>query len=73
MKKYEIRRHGNMHRIYERATEQYVACSTKPKRIKNMTSQLEGGAGFAGNTPKYLLTGLRYGIPLDHRPDPAEY
>ena len=73
MKKYEIRRHGKMHKIYEKDTQQYVACSVKRKRALNLMSQLEDGSGFAGNTPKYLLCGLRHGIELDRAPISAEY
>lgn len=73
MKNYEIRRHGGMHKAYEKGTKQYVACSIKHKRIKDLVTLLENGSGFAGNTPKYLLAGLRHGIELDHRRGSVEY
>ena len=73
MKKYEIRRHGKIHKIYEKETQQYVACSTKRKRVANLMGQLENGSGFAGNTPKYLMSGLRNGIELDRPHNSAEY
>ena len=74
MKEHEIRRHGNVHKIYEKETGQYIAWSNKRKKVADLMSRLEDGYGFAGNTPKYLLSGLRHGIELhDRAQSSAEY
>ncbi len=63
---YKIKRHGPNARIYEEATDQYVATSRSIAKIKRLHKNLVTGGGFQGQTPSFLLSGChKYGIDLD--------
>ena len=54
MKKYAVRRHGDIYKIYEASTKQYVAAYDEKNPAKHICEKLNAGCGFAGNTPPFI-------------------
>jgi len=56
MKKYTVRRHGDIYKIYESSTKQYVAAYGEKDPADHTCEKLNAGGGFAGNTPPFITT-----------------
>jgi hypothetical protein len=54
MKKYAVRRHGDIYKIYEASTKQYVAAYDEKDPADHICEKLNNGCGFAGNTPTFI-------------------
>ena len=54
MKKYTVRRHGDIYKIYESSTKQYVAAYGEKDPADHLFVKLTAGCGFAGNTPSFI-------------------
>jgi len=54
MKKYTVRRHGAIYKIYEPSTEQYVAAYNEKDLAYQVCEKLNAGCGFAGVTPPFI-------------------
>ena len=54
MKKYTVRRHGDIYKIYESSTKQYVAAYGEKDPADHTCEKLNAGCGFAGNTPSFI-------------------
>jgi hypothetical protein len=51
---YEVRRHGEMYKIYENTTQQYIFKSNKRITCESHCEKLNNGSGFEGETPKFF-------------------
>lgn len=56
-KKYSIKKHGRMFKIYEHLTKQYIAQSTNKNILTKLLINLNKGGFFNGDTPKFMLIG----------------
>ena len=56
-KKYSIKKHGRMFKIYEHLTKQYIAQSTNKNALTKLLRNLNKGGFFNGDTPKFMLIG----------------
>ena len=54
-KKYSIKKHGRMFKIYEHLTKQYIAQSTNKNALTKLLKNLNKGGFFNGDTPKFML------------------
>ena len=54
-KKYSIKKHGRMFKIYEHLTKQYIAQSTNKNTLTKLLKNLNKGGFFNGDTPKFML------------------
>ena len=56
-KKYSIKKHGRMFKIYEHLTKQYIAQSTNKNVLTKLLRNLNKGGFFRGDTPRFMLIG----------------
>ena len=56
-KKYSIKKHGRLFKIYEHLTKQYIAQSTNKNVLTKLLRNLNKGGFFKGDTPKFMLIG----------------
>ena len=56
-KKYSIKKHGRLFKIYEHLTKQYIAQSTNKNVLTKLLRNLNKGGFFRGDTPKFMLIG----------------
>ena len=52
---YEIRRHGDAYKIYEKNTKQYIVKTKFKKKASDILSNLKKGGGFEGTTPRFMI------------------
>ena len=52
---YEIRRHGDAYKIYEKNTKQYIVKTKFKKKASDILSNLKNGGGFEGTTPRFMI------------------
>ena len=64
---FEIRRAGDVYRIYDRINSMYV-CHTKDKDKANLYAMDKlKYRSFEGNIPRFLVQDLEFGINLDRK------
>lgn len=51
---YEVRRHGETYKIYEKPTQQYIFKSDKRITCESHCKKLNNGSGFDGETPLFF-------------------
>ena len=56
-KKYSIKKHGRLFKIYEHLTKQYIAQSTNKNVLTKLLRNLNKGGFFRGDTPRFMLIG----------------
>ena len=56
-KKYTIKKHGKMFKIYELATKQFIIQCKYRKPLTKLLGNLNKGGFFNGDTPKFMLLG----------------
>ena len=70
--KYQMRRHGNIYKVYETDTKRYIAYSTKSAKIRNIVKNLNEGGAFDGNFPSYFFGSddpkVGFELQRDHQP-----
>ena len=54
-RKYSIRKHKNMFKIYEHLTKQYIAESKYRNILSKLLVSLNKGGFFNGDTPRFML------------------
>lgn len=70
---YELRRHGTKFKIYESMTKQYIATFANKDMAVDYLYKLNGGSGFQGETPAFILNGSKNGIDFTQPPiDPED-
>lgn len=52
---YEIRRHGDAYKIYEKNTKQYIVKTKFKGKASLILNNLKKGGGFEGSTPRFML------------------
>ena len=53
---YEMRRHGNAYKIYEKKTQQYISKSKTKTKAASLLKSVREGSGFEGSTPRFLFS-----------------
>jgi hypothetical protein len=56
--KYQVRRHGNIFKLYEVSSGRYIAYSANKQKVKKVGDNLNRGGGFDGQIPSFMYGGL---------------
>ena len=59
---YEIRRHGDAYKIYEKSTKQYIVKTKFKKKASDILNNLKKGGGFEGATPHFMIQAVELDI-----------
>jgi len=64
---YEVRKAGNVYRVYDKANEMYV-CHTRDEDKANLyASDKLRYSSFEGSIPSFFVQDLEFGIDLDKK------